>query len=186
MANQHGPNQITPDQDLLKALFHFDQTTGRLFWKPRSREMCATYCAFRTWNAAYAGKEALTYRNSNGYKKGTIYQKLYYAHRIIWKLIHGYDADFVDHANGDRSDNRPENLRNVSSSQNARNRAIGTNNKSGRIGVRYVKRENKWVAGIGVNGRKIYLGSCNTLEEACSLRLAAEKAYGYFPEHGRR
>jgi len=98
-------------------------------------------------------------------------------HRLAWLLHHGQDPgiDFVvDHINGDRFNNKIENLRLATIEENNKNRRIGANNTSGFKGVYMTRLENKpYCARINVNGVDKYLGAFKTKEEAA---LAYEKA----------
>lgn len=78
-------------------------------------------------------------------------------HRQILNLEKGDKKD-VDHINMDHLDNRKENLRICTRSENMRNRGKNKNNKSGYKGVSWFARDSKWVAGIKHNGKRKYLG----------------------------
>ena len=93
--------------------------------------------------------------------------------------IHNEEFDWnkvVDHINGNPLDNRKENLRIVTQSQNGMNQGLPSNNTSGHIGVHFNKKTNKWIAQIGVKGKKISK-SCNSKEEAITLREQWEEEY---------
>lgn len=83
-----------------------------------------------------------------------------------------------DHINRNPLDNRKENLRFATPTENARNASIGVNNTSGFIGVFWEKDRNKWSAQIVVNYHNIRLGSFENKEDAIIARLKAE--YKYF------
>lgn len=97
------------------------------------------------------------------------------------RLILGLDDNpmFVcDHIYSDRKyDNRKQNLRITEQKYNAKNRMRASNNTSGKTGVSWSKRKNKWVAYIGVNNKHVYLGSYNNIQEAIDVRLKAEEKY---------
>ena len=78
----------------------------------------------------------------------------------------------VDHINGDGLDNRRENLRIASYSQNSANRGTDIDNKSGYKGV--IKIKNKWAAKLNYKRKTIYIGSFDTAELAA--RAYDEKA----------
>lgn len=87
----------------------------------------------------------------------------------------------VDHINGNCLDNRRANLRVATHSQNMMNRRTNTNTKSGLKGVTFDSRYGCWQARIGINGKRITLGSFKTKEEAgIAYALAAEKLQGEF------
>lgn len=83
----------------------------------------------------------------------------------------------VDHINHNKIDNRKENLRNCSSSENNMNKDLQTNNTSGHAGVYWHKQNEKWCSEIRVKNKKIYLGSFPTIEEAIESREKAEIKY---------
>ena len=78
---------------------------------------------------------------------------------------------FVDHINNNTLDNRTENLRWATPTQNNFNSKISKNNTSGVKGVSYHKRDNKWIARIKINGKQTHLGSFDNKEDAIKARL---------------
>lgn len=101
---------------------------------------------------------------ASGYK-GSFYPKVgfngqeYVVHRIIWALVHGGFPDlFIDHINGNKSDNRICNLRLATDSQNKTNVGKRQNNTSGIKGVSWDRANNKWMAHATLNGRGYNLG----------------------------
>lgn len=90
----------------------------------------------------------------------------------------GFD---VDHKNGDAMDNRRDNLRFGTRSQNCANQKIRSTNKSGFKGVNFSKEHQKWVARISVNFRRIHLGYFSTAEKAAlAYNTAAQKHFREF------
>lgn len=175
--------------ETLRALLICDPAQGKLFWKHRPLEYFAEVknpghqCA--AWNTRYAGKEAFT-TGSHGYRQGSIFSSLYFAHRVIWAMTTGaWPLDQIDHVNGVKDDNRIENLRAVTCTENMRNAAMPRNNTTGVMGVVWNKRDKKWQAQIMVGGKQIYLGLFDDLEEAAAARAAAEIEFGYHENHGR-
>ncbi len=77
-------------------------------------------------------------------------------HRVILGTPPGL---FTDHVNGNQLDNRRENLRVCTPSQNQANKKLSKNNTSGHKGVEHVKKINRWRATIVVNGKRITHGS---------------------------
>ena len=119
-------------------------------------------------------------KHTKGYVLIGVDSELYYAHRLAWLHYYGYwPIDQIDHINRDKADNRISNLRDVTNAENHRNRSANSNNKSGHLGVYWVKRTGRWEAAITVNWVKIPLGQYDQLEDAIAARKAAEAKYGY-------
>lgn len=89
----------------------------------------------------------------------------------------------VDHKNHNTLDNRRQNLRTCTHSQNLSNRnGLDSRNTSGVRGVSLVKKSGKWIAVIGVKGEKIALGTFIDIKEAALVYAAANQKY--FGEFG--
>lgn len=178
-----------PSPELLRQLLIYEPYTGRLTWRERtpdmfeSGEQSATHRC-RRWNAMYAGRECFLTENK-GYRIGSVGRKPLAAHRVIWAIVTGAwpDGD-IDHIDGTKNNNRWPNLRDVTTSQNLKNACRPKNNKTGVIGV-YPFGEGRWQAFVSQNNKQVYLGTFNTFEEAAFARKAAERRYGYHPNHGR-
>ena len=101
-------------------------------------------------------------------------------HRQLMKPMVGQEVDHRDqhiHFVHKLVDNRRENLRNVSVSQNAANQRKQVGCSSRFKGVCWNKRDEKWAAGIRVNGRSIYLGIFTSQEEAAHTYNQAHQHY---------
>ena len=114
-------------------------------------------------------------------------KKLYLAHRVVWYLHHGeWPSGEIDHINGDTTDNRVSNLRDVTKSVNIKNKAKQSNNKSGFTGVYFETASGKYRAQIKSNGVIKNLGRFERIEDAVIARRAAEVLDGEFTErHGK-
>jgi len=112
-----------------------------------------------------------------GYKQVKFNGKSYLQHRIIFYLSYGYLPEYIDHIDGNTSNNSPSNLRAATHSQNMMNRKTQSNCKSGRVGVDYMKNDNRWRAQIHKDGKKIYLGVYKTIIDAVIVRIKAEEKY---------
>jgi hypothetical protein len=95
-------------------------------------------------------------------------------YRLIWALVHGvYPEHEIDHINCDPSDDRPENLRMATSSQQKWNRRITSRNKAGAKGV--IPFGEKYLAQICMNGKSTHLGVFDTLGDASAAYFDAAK-----------
>lgn len=174
-----------PSPELLREILRCEPAEGKLFWRERPLEMFGTERAWKSWNTRFAGTEACASNDGNGYRRGHVFGVMHPAHRVIFAMAHGeWPEDQIDHINGDRSDNRIENLRAVSHAENQRNRQRPSTNTSGVVGVTLVERD-RWQAQITHEGRLIFLGYFSDFSEACSARTAADEKYGYHKNHGR-
>jgi hypothetical protein len=98
-------------------------------------------------------------RGSEGYVQIQIKGKIFYAHRLAWRIAYGHwPAHQIDHINGDRADNRLVNLREATSIQNCQNMAKRSDNRSGYVGVSFHVGRQKWRAEISVGGKRRSLG----------------------------
>lgn len=123
----------------------------------------------------------------SGYRKICIDSKRYYAHRLAWFFVHGmWPSKYIDHINGDCSDNRISNLREATHAENLRNTGPQRNSVSGIKGV-YLHQPNVWRARISVGKRAIHLGIFSDKEKAeVAYRVAAKKYHGAFARTGRQ
>ena len=175
----------------LASLLSLDAQTGTLFWKERGVEKFSgsgwmRERACKTWNSRFAGKEASSIC-PRGYVRIAINGKSYQAHRVVFAMTYGRWPDGeVDHINGDPSDNRAENLREVSHLENCRNQKLRITNTTGVCGITVDKRRGSFVVEITDAGTKRHIGSFSNISDAQIARTAAARALNYHPNHGRK
>jgi len=129
----------------------------------------------RKKNGKPCGQHANT---SDGYADVWVNGRTLLAHRIIYAIAHGaMPAGQIDHINGNRMDNRIENLRDVSASENSHNSKRPKNNTSGFPGVSWNIQRQKWMAYICVNNRRIHLGLFDDIDDAVQARKMAKINY---------
>jgi HNH endonuclease len=149
----------------LRQLLAYDASTGIFRWRSRPDK--------GQFNSCFAGKIAGT-TQSMGYTQVCIWGKKYLASRLAWLFVHNkWPAHDVDHVNGMPWDNRLENLRSASKSENRANSRRPKNSSSGRKGVYLYRR--KWHATIAKDYKQYYLGGFSTIEAAAAAYAAAAK-----------
>lgn len=169
----------------MSQLLKYEPESGKLFWLPRPLSMCPTEGYWRAVNARFAGKEAFTAMNGNGYRRGRIWKRNYYAQRVSWLLHYGeWPSGTIDHIDGDTDNNRIVNLRDVPHAENMRNRKKQSSNTSGATGVTWHPQAKKWRSAIVVNDKRIDLGLFADFELACEARKRSLSVYGFSDRHG--
>jgi hypothetical protein len=142
--------ELTVDE--LKALLTYDPITGDFRWNLTPK---------RTSLSRVAGCV-----DTIGYLIIRIRGKGYKAHRLAWLYMHGeWPKQCLDHINGVRSDNRMENLREVSTRENSQNKGRHRAGKAAGI-TAPCRNHPKWTASIMIKGKSTYLGSFLTEQEA--------------------
>jgi len=150
-----------PSLEQLNKLFTYDKETGTLTWKQGQR----------------AGYQAGSM--TNGYRAVSVNQSNYGVHRVAYYMGTGAEPNHIDHINGVKDDNRLDNLRSVTFTENMRNVKKRADNSSGVTGVRLLR--NKWEARLS-NKR---LGFFADKIDAIYARYYAEVDAGYHTNHGR-
>lgn len=180
----------TPAQ--LRQLLRYEPETGQLFWRERTpdtvnckRESTRVRIC-KNWNARYAGKEVLQTASIRGHAYISVMCVKCLTHRVAWAVYHGEWPRFeIDHINGDQTDNRLENLRDVPHMENMRNCQMDHRNSTGQTGVWWDKSRGVFQAYITERRSRIALGRFKTIEEAVAARKAAELVLGFHRNHGR-
>lgn len=155
----------------LRELVEYNSEIGRFFWLRSGR-------GFMT-----KGAEAGSF-DAHGYGQIRIDGQIYKEHHLVWLFHTGeWPTEQIDHINHQRRDNRFENLRVATNSENHKNRPLQKNNTSGFVGVHWDKRG--WFeAYINVGGKKIRLGRFKNIEDAIEARKKANEQYGFHENHG--
>ena len=152
------PQKPLPSADILKELLAYDPASGDLTWRHREpKHYEATHnhspdALAAQFNTKYAGRPALACVDNVGYPSGRLFNSQVRAHRVIWKMVYGYEPELIDHINRDKADNRLCNLRAANKRINMINRDASTANTSGRVGVGWDKSRSRWVAQINTSG----------------------------------
>lgn len=156
----------------LRQIVDYDQNTGEFKYR---------VCRGRSKPGDRAGR-IVKNQSGKGYRLIYINGRLFGAHRLAWLYVHGVmPKGSLDHINCVRDDNRIENLRLCTHSQNMANKRKQTNNTSGYKGVCFHKKAKKWTANIKVRGRIQYLGLFSSAEAAYEKYIEAAKvSFGEF------
>lgn len=115
---------------------------------------------------------AITGVNCRGYKTVHVMKRTYQVHRIIWLMETGaWPHNQIDHIDGNKTNNRMDNLRDVTPRENSQNKLVHRNGKL--PGTFYHKRDRLWTARYQVNGIRKSVGYFKTEVEAHRAYVAA-------------
>lgn len=146
------------ESDRIRERLAYDRGTGEFVWRATGRRAgCKT---------------------SHGYLVIRLDDKLMYAHRMAWAYVHGsMPAGVIDHINGNKTDNRLDNLRDVSQITNLQNQRdlVKPGNKSGYKGVQ--ANCSGWQAIIHVAGKRLCLGTFRHPADAHAVYVAAKRKH---------
>ena len=132
----------------MRARVFYNSEDGQLYWRK-------------------TGEVAGGKHKSSGYWRFNFESKSYTRARAVWFLLNKEWPDgIVDHISRDRTDDRIENLRVATPSQNMANKMKLSSNTSGYAGVSWVQKDKAWRAAIKHKGETEYLGYYKTAEEA--------------------
>lgn len=139
--------------DLLKSVLKYNKTTGDFTWIKTLN------------NRAITGKKAGT-KDFEGYIKIRIFKKEYRAARLAWFFMYEkWPEHYIDHINGDVTDNRIKNLRDVTQRENCQNRKSHRNGRT--VGAcKSGSLKNPWTSYIWHDQKRIRLGIFKTEKEA--------------------
>ena len=148
-------------QTYLQSVFKYEN--GQLYWISNRRGV--------------QKNKPINCKVGSGYIGCMLDGKHYLVHRLIYLYINGYmPKNDIDHINGNKSDNRIENLRVVTKKDNQQNmRKAYSTSKSGLLGSFYSKKHNNWFSRICVNGQRKWLGCFKTPDEAHQAYLKAKR-----------
>jgi len=150
----------------------FEYKDGNIHWK------------LRTFRTRVKGKIAGQQR-TDGYVAVGINGKIYKVHRIIFMMHHGYFPQTVDHINGIKYDNRIENLRAATISENCLNRGLRSDNVAHVKGVKWMSDTRKWRVRVTANKKRLLIGDFKDLELAELVAIEARNKYHkQFANHG--
>lgn len=127
----------------------------------------------------------LGHKNKDGYIVCMWKNKTMYLHRMIFMYHRGYLPEQIDHIDGNKSNNKIDNLRAADNSLNMHNTTKRTDNTSGVKGVWFSNRYNKWIAEFQFRNKKIHVGTFIDKKEAeIMIQQARQAVVGEFTNHG--
>lgn len=172
------------DVNYLRECLHYDPSTGFFTWRERPVSHFPSERIKNSINSRYAGKVAGSH-DKDGYIQIHFKGGKRKAHRLAFLFSYGRIPDGeIDHINHIRDDNRIANLREATSKQNRRNKALYARSSTGVTGVRQLPATGMWQARIRIDGVDKHLGNFTAKESAVEARANAEKFYGFHVNHG--
>jgi len=156
--------------DYLKSILEYKE--GNLYWKEKISDKIK------------AGQKAGS--KSGSYEIIKINKHNYYTHQLVFYYHNGFIPETIDHIDHNKRNNKIENLRAATYSQNLQNTRKFSNASSKFKGVCYDKKRNKWVARIKLIDKRIHLGYFeNEVEAAKAYDAAAILNFGEFAQTNR-
>jgi hypothetical protein len=161
-----------PSQEEIRNVFfyHKDGSISRRHYPPCARRFTKT---------------KIGSKHNRGYLMMCYFGRTILIHRLVWVYHNGAIPSglTIDHINQNKTDNRIENLRLVTHSENMKNLRRAKNNRSGVTGVS-LKKDGSYQAYIYVDRKMHHLGKFLCLEEATSVRKEAERKFSFHHNHG--
>jgi len=152
---------LYPTQEQLKTMF--DYIDGKLVWKVKRKRVNV---------GDLAGVI-----HPNGYLRTGLNGRIHLNHRLIFMFHHGYLPEIVDHIDGNKLNNKIENLRGANKITNQQNQKIKKENTSGYKNVSFCKQTKNWVVQIKVNGKSKTVGRYVDIEFADLVAQEARAKY---------
>ena len=148
----------------LRELLHYDPETG-------------VFTRLRPSSGRKPADGQAGFISAEGYRRIWVAGCAQQAHRLAWLWVHGaWPTHGLDHIDGDPSNNRIDNLRDVSAAINSQNRKSPCKgSKSGFLGVSWCAARKRWRAAIWVDGKFAHLGYYATQQLGHNAYLAAKR-----------
>jgi hypothetical protein len=163
---QFRKSPLPPIEDIVaetRRIYAYDPDAKGLIWRGHKNPK-------RPWppiGAVVGGDDG------HGYRMCLVLGHKFKVHQVVWIMHYGeFPAKAIDHINGDRRDNRLENLRLADDQQNSQNMKTA---KRSMEGVKKDKHSPKYRAVVQHCGRKIHLGSFDTPEAANAAYIEGKR-----------
>lgn len=151
--------------EVVRDILSYEPETGIFKWRKKTGNVRAGYVAGTLGRC--------------GYVIISIKRRTYKAHRLAWLHVTGsWPTDEIDHKNRIKTDNRFQNLRDCSGTENQHNTGLRSDNKSGNRGVRYDAKRGKWESRIRLCGKILHLGRFLSERDAVTAYQEARAAHG--------
>jgi hypothetical protein len=166
-----------PSPEELHSLLRYEG--GNLFWRERGNGK---------FDKQFANKEAGCKKRPDGYSVIAYGKSHLMIHRAVWTMFNRQLAkgEDIDHINGDRGDNRIENLRICSRAENLRNSQRRKDNSSGFKNVNWNAATESWRVKFFIDGKTKCFGLYKDLDEAVEIsKLIRHSFHKQFANHGK-
>lgn len=155
--------------DYIRKILDYDKETGIFKWK-----------IYKPGGPKIGDRAGVI--SAEGYNCIKIDGKSYKAHRLAWLYVYGtFPKNLIDHIDRDRKNNKIDNLREVSYSENSQNQGFYRERRKMHIGV-YLLKNGKYRSRITINKKTINLGCYDTEQEAIDSYMKAKNDYHIQPK----
>ena len=131
----------------------------------------------RSGQTGKVGAEARGHKHSGGYRYLGFQGIQFRLHRLVWQFHYGNCPNELDHINRNKDDNRLENLRAATLSQNHFNVGLRRDNSSGTKGLRFEQAKKLWHGRVWINGKRVSTGRSKSKAIARQKLLAFQRLH---------